>query len=433
MDDIFDNIFKIISAYRMSVTFDSKQENVLNQTQSETKFEWTPQTQEKLKELHIQQQGNWKSISILLNGPTPLECMHKWQQLHPNQAPSRQLWTSQEDEQLKELVQKFGKKWSKICTVMDWRTGKQVRERYLNQLQGTINQDKWTEEEDKLILKLYRKFGTKWSYISSFLKGRPENMVKNRYYANLKRRYQCDLDDSDDDDFEEDSISSSNDEKIKLQKRRKLPIPKNDDLNSKRIQIQEACSENCQIMTRSKVNKQKDENSQKIVSSNENQNIKNIIGCQNVTSNMNNQVTNIKEENLKKMDHNNFNSQIPQQTYQPYQDASMIINSNIIQQQINNIPLNQSSPKIIQEQISLQHLQQNKQQHIKIPQLPFVINQYPVIQMTNPMLGFISPQQQFIYQLPCQSNYQNQINYLNKWNEFSTFYNNQLLQNGLQP
>ncbi|CAD8070741.1 unnamed protein product [Paramecium primaurelia] len=435
IDDIFDNIFKIISAYRMSVTFDSKQENVLNQTQSEKKFEWTPQTQEKLKELHIQQQGNWKSISLLLNGPTPLECMHKWQQLHPNQAPSRQLWTSQEDEQLKELVQKFGKKWSKICTVMDWRTGKQVRERYLNQLQGTINQDKWTEEEDRLILKLYRKFGTKWSYISSFLKGRPENMVKNRYYANLKRRYQCDLDDSDDDDFEEDSISSSNDEKIKLQKRRKLPILKNDDLNSKRIQIQEVCSENCQIMTRSKVNKQKDENNEKIVSSNENQNIKNIIGCQNVTSNMNNQATNIKEENQKKMeDHNNFNSSIPQQTYhQPYQDASMIINSKLFQQHINNIPLNQSSPKIIQEQISLQHLQQNKQQHIQIPQLPFVINQYPVIQMTNPMLGFISPQQQFIYQLPCQSNYQNQINYLNKWNEFSTFYNNQFLQNGLQP
>lgn len=33
--------------------------------------------------------------------------------------------------------------------------------------------EKWTEEEDKIILRLYKKFGTKWSYISSFLKGRP--------------------------------------------------------------------------------------------------------------------------------------------------------------------------------------------------------------------------------------------------------------------
>ncbi|CAK81542.1 unnamed protein product (macronuclear) [Paramecium tetraurelia] len=417
----------------MSITQDSKQENALNQTQSETKFEWTPQRQEKLKELHIQQQGNWKSISALLDGPTPLECMYKWQQLHPNLVEC--LWTLEEDEQLKELVQKFGKKWSKICTVMDWRTGKQVRERYLNQLQGTINQDKWTEEEDKLILKLYRKFGTKWSYISSFLKGRPENMVKNRYYANLKRRYQCDLDDSDDDDIQEDSVSSQEDDKIKLLKRRRLPISKKEEPKSKKIQTQEVCSENCQILTRSKVNKQKDENSQKIVSSNEDQNIKINSGCQNITSNLNDQVLNVKEENQQQLDHNNFNSIILQQSYQPYksyQDSPMILNNNVFQQFINNnMPLKESSPKITQDQNSVQQqLLQTKQQPFKIPQLPYVINQYPGIQMMNPFLGFVSPQQQYLYQLPCQSN---QINYLNKWNEFSTLYNNQLLQNGLQP
>lgn len=29
--------------------------------------------------------------------------------------------------------------------------------------------------------------GPKWSLISRQLKGRPENMLKNRYYAHLKR------------------------------------------------------------------------------------------------------------------------------------------------------------------------------------------------------------------------------------------------------
>ncbi|CAK76874.1 unnamed protein product (macronuclear) [Paramecium tetraurelia] len=428
MDDIFDNIFKKISAYRMSVASDSKCENEPNQTSSEIKFLWTPKAEEKLKELHVLQQGNWKSISSILNGPSPIECMHKWQQLHPDQTHSRQLWSPQEDEQLKELVQKYGKKWSKICTVMNWRTGKQVRERYLNQLQGTINQDKWTEEEDKLILKLYRKFGTKWSYISSFLNGRPENMVKNRFYANLKRRYQCDLGDSDDDDFERESAISSDDERIILQKRRKLPKSTKDDQKQKKIQVKDANQENLQRMTRSKLIKQNDENSQKLDGSNENEN---NSGQQNANSLINNQITNIKRENLLKIDHSNINSQFLQQplpTQTANQEAQIFNNSHIFQQYSNMALLNQSNTKIVTDQNSLLYLQQNKQS-----QLPFAINQYPGIQMINPILGFVSPQQQYVYQLPCQQNYFDQINYFQKWNEFSSLYNNQLLQSGLQP
>ncbi|CAD8131575.1 unnamed protein product [Paramecium pentaurelia] len=409
----------------MSISSNSKQEIEPNQTTTNTKFLWTPKDEEKLKELHILQQGNWKSISTLLNGPTPIECMYRWQQLHPDQTPSRQLWSPQEDEQLKELVEKFGKRWSKICTVMNWRTGKQVRERYLNQLQGTINQDKWTEEEDKLILKLYRKFGTKWSYISSFLNGRPENMVKNRFYANLKRKYQCDIVDSDDDDFEKESvISSDNDEKIKLKKRRKLPKSTKDDQKQKKIQVNDVNLENLQKMTRSKQNKQNDENSQKLDGSNENSQ-----RFHNANSLFYNQITNIKEENLLKINHNNINSQLLQQTYPNQtanQDALMINNSDIFQQYSNMALLNQSNPQIVSDQNQHQYQQQNN-----LSQLPFA--QYPGIQMMNPFLGFVSPQKQFVYQLPFQQNYYDQINYLQKWNEFSTLYNKQLLYNGLQP
>ncbi|CAD8092069.1 unnamed protein product [Paramecium sonneborni] len=436
MDNIFDNIFKIISAYKMNVASDQIQENGPQEVQNDTKFVWIPKIEDKLKELYVLQQGNWKSISAQLNGPTPLECMYKWQQLHPDQNPSRQLWSPQEDEQLKELVKKFGKKWSKICTVMNWRTGKQVRERYLNQLQGTINQDKWTEEEDKMILKLYRKFGTKWSYISSFLNGRPENMVKNRFYANLKRRYQCDIVDSDDDEYEENSDISSDDEKIKLQKRRKLPRQTKDDQKQKKIQVQEVNSQNFQIITRSKLNKKNDENSLKLDCSNQDHNNENNSVLQNANSLLNNQVTNIKEENLLKFDQNDFNSSIPQQPQFKYlvnQDVQMINNSNVLQQYQNILLSTQSSPNVIQNQNQIQNLQQNKQSQFNISQQPYVINQYPIYQMMNPYVGFVSPQQQFIYQLPCQSNYQDQINQLQNWNQLSAFYNNQLLQNGLQP
>ncbi|CAK73222.1 unnamed protein product (macronuclear) [Paramecium tetraurelia] len=315
---IFSLYLKKNSVCRMSVASNSQHDGELKETPIETKFTWTMKSIEKLKELHVLQQGNWKSISSLLNGPTPLECMIKWQQLHPDQSTSRQLWSPEEDEQLQELVQKFGKKWSKICTVMNWRTGKQVRERYLNQLQGTINQEKWTEEEDKLILKLYKKFGTKWSYISSFLNGRPENMVKNRFYSNLKRRYQCDLGDSDDEDLQEESLNSFEEDQSRLQKRRRPQKNTKEPQKIKKVQVAEDNIENFQRMTRSK-NQKQNEDSSKQYGLNEDQNNENNSGLQNIASTPSyctpqaNQI-NIKEENQLKCDHFNYNSSNVQQS-----------------------------------------------------------------------------------------------------------------------
>ena len=41
----------------------------------------------------------------------------------------------------------------------------------------------------KINLKIYIKYleyGTKWSKIAKFLKGRSENMIKNRFYTKIK-------------------------------------------------------------------------------------------------------------------------------------------------------------------------------------------------------------------------------------------------------
>ncbi|CAD8202838.1 unnamed protein product [Paramecium pentaurelia] len=219
-------------------------------------YQWNDNAEEQLKKQFQIHQGNWKSISQSLNGPSPLECMIKWQSLNPNQTLSRQLWSQEEDEQLKELVKKYGKKWSKICTVMNWRTGKQVRERYLNQLQMHINNEKWTDQEDKMILKLYKKFGTKWSYISSLLNGRPENMVKNRFYATLKRRFQKELDVDDQSQDSEDSQESYNINKYKKKKKQRPYKLNNDSTLIKKCQLQDASQQIFKRITRSKNNNQ---------------------------------------------------------------------------------------------------------------------------------------------------------------------------------
>ena len=58
----------------------------------------------------------------------------------------------------------------------------------MNYLDESINLDKFTQEEDDIILYYLEKNGAKWSEITKILNGRPENMVKNRYYAYLKKR-----------------------------------------------------------------------------------------------------------------------------------------------------------------------------------------------------------------------------------------------------
>jgi len=100
----------------------------------------------------------------------------------------RKFWLPAEDAQLMELVNIYGEKWSKIASVMQGRTGKQIRDRYINSLKPGIRQDAWTPAEDELLIRLYRKIGNKWSKIAHCLKGRTENQVKNRFRTYLKRK-----------------------------------------------------------------------------------------------------------------------------------------------------------------------------------------------------------------------------------------------------
>jgi hypothetical protein len=67
------------------------------------------------------------------------------------------------------------------------RTGKQIRERYLNYLRPNLSLKKWTSEEDEEILKLVGKYGRSWRNIEKRLKNRSQNQIKNRYYGHLQK------------------------------------------------------------------------------------------------------------------------------------------------------------------------------------------------------------------------------------------------------
>lgn len=106
-------------------------------------------------------------------------------------------WTPEEDKRLVELVDQETavppsmsafKTWSRVAAQLTNRTGKQCRERYLNQLKPGIRRDPWTADEERVLHEAHAKYGNKWVTIAAQLPGRTDNCVKNHWNSMLRKR-----------------------------------------------------------------------------------------------------------------------------------------------------------------------------------------------------------------------------------------------------
>jgi myb proto-oncogene protein len=71
------------------------------------------------------------------------------------------------------MIKQVGHNWRLIAEELGTKSGKQIRERFINKLDPNIRREEWTEEEDMKIIELYSQMGSKWCEISKCLSGRP--------------------------------------------------------------------------------------------------------------------------------------------------------------------------------------------------------------------------------------------------------------------
>ncbi|KAK9801420.1 hypothetical protein WJX73_009594 [Symbiochloris irregularis] len=123
----------------------------------------------------------------------PLSHQQDCQQQTPLEVPSAtKHWTPNEDALLKQLVQQHGPRmWNSLAKNLHGRHGKQLRERWLNHLDPAVKHGAWTQKENLILVQKQAELGNHWSQIRRFLPGRPDNAIKNHWWAHLKRQVEA--------------------------------------------------------------------------------------------------------------------------------------------------------------------------------------------------------------------------------------------------
>ncbi|KAI2152197.1 hypothetical protein LOZ12_006864, partial [Ophidiomyces ophidiicola] len=98
-------------------------------------------------------------------------------------------WVPEEDHELLQLVHSQGpNNWVRISQHMKFRSPKQCRERFHQNLKPSLNHDPISPEEGLLIERMVADMGKRWAEIARRLGNRSDNAVKNWWNGSMNRK-----------------------------------------------------------------------------------------------------------------------------------------------------------------------------------------------------------------------------------------------------
>eukprot|EP00182_Erythrolobus_australicus_P006261 CAMPEP_0185829420 /NCGR_PEP_ID=MMETSP1353-20130828/239_1 /TAXON_ID=1077150 /ORGANISM="Erythrolobus australicus, Strain CCMP3124" /LENGTH=201 /DNA_ID=CAMNT_0028527209 /DNA_START=154 /DNA_END=759 /DNA_ORIENTATION=- len=110
-------------------------------------------------------------------------------QSSPRRRNRKRLWSAEEDQLLRDLVEKHGAKhWGMLSQYFTSRSEMQLRARWAHTLSNLNSKRPFSPAEDAYILAAHAQHGNAWSKIASGMNDRLGNRVKNRYNALMKAR-----------------------------------------------------------------------------------------------------------------------------------------------------------------------------------------------------------------------------------------------------
>ncbi|PNF16217.1 hypothetical protein B7P43_G15504 [Cryptotermes secundus] len=154
------------------------------------KAKWTKDEDDMLKELVVKYKNqNWDGIAQELGTQrSAYQCMFQYQ-TRLNDSLRRNKWTKEEDDYLKEVVERcrFGSyiPWGKVTYFMTGRSKTQVFNHWSYSLNPSLKKGRFTKEEDILLVAAVRRHGTDFSRVARFLPGRTSTQIRYRYNSVL--------------------------------------------------------------------------------------------------------------------------------------------------------------------------------------------------------------------------------------------------------
>ena len=134
--------------------------------------------------INIKQKRKWKIISNHFIGKTSKQCFSRYNRIKSNIKKGR--WSVEEDHKIKDLVALYNFNWAKVSKLIDNRTPKQIRDRFINYLDPNLNSNPFTISENNKIINFVRENGKQWVKLSKLIIGKSPLSIKNKYFSLLR-------------------------------------------------------------------------------------------------------------------------------------------------------------------------------------------------------------------------------------------------------